>query len=173
MCPFFIFSLPVKWLYLKIENIVRKVSMNQEDITHRRARTADSEAIQLILKRTLAEYEIQLPDNYSFSDIENLEEVYLDSGGEFTVLLRDQNIIGFFALLPGNNNQVELKRLYLTATERGQGLGKYLLELALKKARRSGHHRIYLETTSKFIEAVGLYRKYGFRACKGFIGGRT
>ena len=141
--------------------------MNQENITCRRANTRDSDTIGLILKRTLAEYEIQLPDNYSFSDVENLEEVYLDSGGEFTVLLRDQTIIGFFALLPADNNQVELKRLYLTAAERGKGLGKYLLDSALDKAGKAGHQRIYLETTSKFIEAVGLYRKYGFKTNPG------
>ena len=93
--------------------------------------------------------------------------MYLDSGGEFTVLLSDQNIIGFFALLAAENNQVELKRLYLTAAERGRGLGKYLLELALDRARKSDHNRIYLETTSKFIEAVGLYRKYGFKTNPG------
>lgn len=141
--------------------------MNQRDITYRRAQARDSDAIELILKRTLADYDIQLPDNYSFADIENLEEVYLDSGGEFTVLLRDGNIIGFFALLPGEDNQVELKRLYLTAAERGRGLGKYLLEMALNRAQEDGHHRIYLETTSKFKEAVGLYRKYGFKTNPG------
>ena len=141
--------------------------MNQENPIYRSADSRDSEAIKLILKRSFAEYKIQLPENYSFSDIENLEEVYLDSGGEFTVLLRDQTIIGFFALLPAENNQVELKRLYLTAAERGRGLGKYLLELALDRARKSGHNRIYLETTSKFIEAVGLYRKYGFKTNPG------
>ena len=133
----------------------------------RRANNRDSNSIGKILKRTMAEYEIQLPENYSFSDIENLEEIYLDSGGEFIVLLRDGSIIGFFALLPADNNQVELKRLYLTAAERGRGLGKYLLEMALDRAQKNGHRRIYLETTSKFKEAVGLYRKYGFNANPG------
>ena len=141
--------------------------MNQENPTCRRANTRDSDAIEVVLRNTLAEYEIELPHNYSFSDIENLEEVYLDSGGEFTVLLRAQTIIGFFALLPADDNQVELKRLYLTAAERGKGLGKYLLESALGKAGKAGHQRIYLETTSKFIEAVGLYQKYGFKTNVG------
>ena len=38
----------------------------------------------------------------------------------------------------------------LTAAERGRGLGKYLLEMALDRAQKNGHGRIYLETTSKF-----------------------
>ena len=133
-----------------------------QDITYRRALNSDSESIQNILKATFKEYEIDLPDNYSFSDIENLEEEYLNATGEFIVLLRTQRIIGFFALLPSNNNQIELKRLYLIASERGKGLGKFILKLALRIAKKSGYRRIHLETTSKFIEAVSLYRKYGF-----------
>jgi len=141
--------------------------MELEDVTCRRARTADSEAIQHILKSTLDEYDIKLPENYSFSDIENLEEEYIDSSGEFMVLLREKKIIGFFALRPSGNNQIELKRLYLKADERGRGLGKHLLTMALKIVRESGYNRIHLETTSKFVEAVTLYRKFGFKTNVG------
>jgi len=141
--------------------------MQLEDITYRRAQTGDSEPIKRILKTTLAEYNINLPENYSFTDIENLEEDYLKSGGEFLVLLREQKIIGFFALRPSGNNQVELKRLYLKADERGRGLGKHLLNMALKIAKESGYVRIHLETTSKFVEAGALYRKFGFKTNVG------
>ena len=133
-----------------------------QNTTYRRAQKGDSEAIKTILKGTFEEYEINLPAGYSFSDIEKLEEEYLNSSGEFIVLIKEQMIIGFFALLPSTNNQVELKRLYLTSNERGQGLGKYLLNLALKTAKQSGYDRMHLETTSKFFQAVGLYRKFGF-----------
>jgi len=133
-----------------------------QNITYRRAQKRDSEIIKHILKETFEEYEINLPAGYSFSDIENLEEEYLNATGEFMVLIKEQNIVGFFALLPSNHNQVELKRLYLTATERGKGLGKYLLNLALKTAIQSGYGRIHLETTSKFVQAVALYQKFGF-----------
>ena len=141
--------------------------MTQENVTCRRATNNDADTIGRILKTILAEYEIQLPDNYSFADVEKLEGIYIDSGGEFKVLLRDEEIIGFFALLPADNNQVELKRLYLTAAERGKGLGKYLLEMALNRAQEGGHHRIYLETTSRFKEAVAMYLKNGFKTNSG------
>ena len=133
-----------------------------QNIFYRRAQNSDSEVIKNILEEAFEEYEINLPAGYSFSDIENLEENYLNATGEFMVLIKEQNIIGFFALLPSNHNRVGLKRLYLTATERGQGLGKYLLNLALKTARQSGYTRMHLETTSRFVQAVGLYGKSGF-----------
>ena len=112
---------------------------------------------------------MQLPDGYSFADVDNLEEEYLIASGEFLVLIRGQRIIGFFALLASGPNRVELKRLYLTADERGKGLGKYLLNLALKTARQSGYKRIHLETTSRFFQAVSLYRKFGFKKNPGAI----
>jgi putative acetyltransferase len=141
--------------------------MKLEDITYRRARNGDSEIIKRILKTTLDEYDIKLPEKYTFSDIEDLEEEYINASGEFMVLLRGQKIIGFFALRPSGNNQVELKRLYLKAGERGRGLGKHLLNMALKMAKESGYARIHLETTSKFVEAVALYRKFGFNTNVG------
>ena len=115
-----------------------------------------------ILEAAFGEYDIKLPAGYSFTDIEDLEEAYLNTAGEFIVLTRGQRIIGFFALLPSNNNQVELKRLYLTAGERGKGLGKYLLNMAVESAKQSGFDRMQLETTSRFVQAVGLYRQFGF-----------
>ena len=136
-------------------------------ITHRRAQNNDSEVIKKILKETFEEYDIHLPVGYSFADIENLEEEYLNVSGEFMVMSRDQRVIGFFALLPSHDNQVELKRLYLTAAERGKGLGKLLLNLALTTARKAGYNRMHLETTSKFVHAIGLYRRFGFKTNPG------
>ena len=132
------------------------------DVTYRRAKNSDSDAIKQILKTTFKEYEINLPDGYSFADVENIEEQYLNRNGEFIVLVKEQRIIGFFALLPSGNNQIELKRLYLTVRERGKGFGKYMLTMALKLAKESGYSRLFLVTTSKFVEAVALYRKFGF-----------
>jgi putative acetyltransferase len=132
------------------------------DVTYRRAQNSDAEAIKNILITTFNEYEINLPENYSFADVENLEEQYLNKSGGFIVLLRQQQIIGFVALLPSDNNLIELKRLYLTANERGKGLGKYLLKMAIRLAKESGYYHVFLETTSKFVEAVALYQKFGF-----------
>ena len=136
-------------------------------ITHRRALNKDSEVIKKILKKAFEEYAIQLPDGYSFADIDNLEEEYFIASGEFVVLTREQRIIGFFALLPSGPDQVELTRLYLKADERGKGLGEFLLNLALETARKAGYEQIHLETTSRFFQAVGLYRKFGFRENDG------
>ena len=62
--------------------------MDVPQISYRRARNCDSGAIKNILMKTFKEYEIKLPGNYAFFDVENLEEVYLNSKGEFIVLIK-------------------------------------------------------------------------------------
>lgn len=57
---------------------------------------------------------------------------------------------------------IELKRLYLTSAQRGRRLGEYLINYAVNYANENNYKYIRLETTSKFMEAVSLYKKHGF-----------
>jgi putative acetyltransferase len=52
--------------------------------------------------------------------------------------------------------------MYLQKEHRGKGLGKFLLEDALSKARQVGFERMILETASVLKEAIALYKSYGF-----------
>jgi putative acetyltransferase len=56
-----------------------------------------------------------------------------------------------------------LKRLYLTSSARGRRFGKLLLDYAINFPKKNNYRSIRLETTSKFKEAVSLYKKYGFK----------
>jgi ribosomal protein S18 acetylase RimI-like enzyme len=126
----------------------------------RAAKSGDVSQIKEILFSSLNEYEITLPDNYSVSDIDAIGEE-LENDPIF-VLVRNDTVIGFLILKPIGEDSIELKRLYLAATERGQGFGKLLLNYALNFAKEHHFRYIRLETTSKFKEAVSLYRKHGF-----------
>jgi GNAT superfamily N-acetyltransferase len=126
----------------------------------RKADIGDIEQIKAILFSSLKEYEIVIPDSYSVSDIDSIgaknrtERVF--------VLVRNDFIIGFIILKPITADCIELKRLYLTSSERGQKLGEYLLNYAINFACKNNFKYIRLETTSKFKEAVSLYKKHGF-----------
>ena len=60
-----------------------------------------------------------------------------------------------------------MKRLYLASHERGRRLGEYLLNYAIIFAQKNNYRFIRLETTSKFKEAVSLYKKNDFLELKG------
>jgi len=131
-----------------------------KNISYRRAEVGDIERIKEILFGSLKEYQIAIPDNYSVSDIDNLHTD--DYRGEVFVLLRKNIVVGFIVLRPTSKDCIELKRLYLTSSERGKRLGQFLLKQAINYAEKNDYKSIRLETSSKFNEAVSLYSKHGF-----------
>ena len=135
-----------------------------KNISLRKAEIGDIEQIKEILLTSLKEYEIAIPDNYSVSDIDSINSKLTNE--QIFVLVRDESVIGFVALRPITGNCIELKRLYLTSSERGRRLGEYLLNYAIKFASKNNYKYIRLETTSKFKEAVSLYKRHGFMVLK-------
>jgi len=57
----------------------------------------------------------------------------------------------------------ELKRLYVRPGFRGEGIARDLLARAISEARRLGYCELLLETGERFVDAVPLYRRFGFR----------
>lgn len=103
--------------------------------------------------------------DYSLTDIEGN---YLNRGGIFFVVEKLTStstfeLVGSVALMAIDNNLCELQKMYLKKNVRGVGLGKHLLELAIRSARKLGYKRIELETAASLKEAIFLYEKYGFR----------
>src|SRR5947207_2816796 len=58
-------------------------------------------------------------------------------------------VVGSVALRDLGDNAVELKRMYLRPDQRGRGLGKRLLGLALDWARANGMRSVRLDTSER------------------------
>lgn len=58
---------------------------------------------------------------------------------------------------------VEIKRMFVPAQKRGQGIASAILLDLEEWARELGYGRCILETGEKQPEAIGLYRKAGYR----------
>jgi GNAT superfamily N-acetyltransferase len=56
----------------------------------------------------------------------------------------------------------ELKRMYVAPEVRGQGVGRALLDRLEAEARTLGLNRLVLETGTRQVEALALYRRSGF-----------
>ena len=129
----------------------------------RRADNCDCPKIAELVFTVLREYYLEPDPEATDADLKDIEKSYFERGGVFYVLEDEGGaIIGAYGLYPVSQSECELRKMYLYRSFRGKGLGKVLLEDALANARRMGFGRVMLETASVLVEAIGLYKSYGF-----------
>lgn len=129
----------------------------------RAADNSDTTAIKGIAYACLREFGLE-PDHRDV-DVLDVEQVFWEPGGMFEVLVtEDEVMIGTVGLLvlDGRPGVCELRKMYLPAEWRGKGLGRMLLDRALLRARELGFARMELETSTAMVQAIAMYRRYGF-----------
>ncbi len=90
------------------------------------------------------------------------QSTILDKKGEILVAEYNGEAVGVVALLP-ENDSVELTKMAVNTAYRGKGIGKALMDAAIKKTKELDIKRIELFTEPiKLRPAFLLYLKYGF-----------
>ena len=101
---------------------------------------------------TQAMYEAYRHPESRYFVVEDTETGEVLGGGGFSRLKRTRLEDGI----------CELQKLYFLPKTRGLGLGKAMLTHCLEQARQLGYQKMYLESTTKMMPAITLYRRYGF-----------
>ncbi len=136
---------------------------NQIEINIRTAVNSDCEEIKSLVFSILEEYGLVPEPNGTDLDISDVEANYINRGGLFEVLEDSKGkILGTVGLFPMDSERVELRKMYFAKELRGKGFGKKTLQRMIKKAKDLGFHQVYLETASPLVEAIALYKKFGF-----------
>lgn len=140
----------------------------------RPATNADRAAVRALVAQVLAEYGLDSARGARDADLDDLEAHYWARGGRFDVLCDGAGrVVGSVGLLPLDATRAELRKMYLVPALRGQGHGRALLSHALAEARRLGFGRVELETAGALVEAIALYRRFGFEPTAQAPGGST
>ncbi len=90
-------------------------------------------------------------------------EEFLPPAGVFLAARRDGEIVGCGGICRLGDGVAELRRMYVSPSARGLGIGRRLLAELERRAAELGYAAIRLETGFRQREAIGLYESAGFR----------
>lgn len=98
------------------------------------------------------------------ADIRNIEGIYQVTGGDFLLLIDQENVIGAIGLtmIDKENGIGEIKRFNVLSLFQGKGYGRLLMAHLLREAAAKGLQKLRLDTTKKSTKAISLYHKFGF-----------
>jgi len=83
--------------------------------------------------------------------------------GAFLVILDNGTPVGCGAVRRIDPDTAEFKRMYVSPAVRGFGLGRRLVDALETEARKLGVRRLVLETGTRQLAALALYRATGFQ----------
>lgn len=72
-------------------------------------------------------------------------------------------VLGSVAIIEFSENDAQLRWLLLDPSVRGKGIGRQLVEEALKFCRVAGYSSVFLWTVEALTVATNLYRSVGFK----------
>jgi GNAT superfamily N-acetyltransferase len=86
----------------------------------------------------------------------------IDPGGQIFFALADGQPIATVALVNINEEDFELAKMAVAPDSRGQGVSNKLMAACIEYSKAAGKRRIILESNTKQVAAIKLYRKFGF-----------
>ena len=139
---------------------VNETSQHDCDPIVRLFQPGDEEAFRMLNEAWITKY-FRLEDK----DRETLEDPHshiLSPGGQIFIAVRNGQRIGCCGLIALARGSMEVAKMAVAESERGQGIGRKLLDSAIDYARVHRVRRLYLETNSSLANAIHLYESAGF-----------
>ncbi|MDB5202131.1 MAG: N-acetyltransferase [Ferruginibacter sp.] len=113
------------------------------------------------------EYADWLGIDLSFQHFEEeltaLEQMYALPDGGILLCKNGAEFIGCVGIRRIDENNAELKRMYLKQSHQKKGLGSLMLSEAEKLARDLGYWNIRLDTLNTMLPAMKLYERHGYK----------
>lgn len=134
----------------------------------------DNAKMALILRNSLEEFGLNIPGTAYFDkSTDSLYEFFEQQRCAYFVAEKDGEVIAGAGIYPTeglSEDTVELVKMYVKSTNRGNGVGKQLMNKCIEQAKLLGYNKIYLETMPELSAAVKAYEKLGFKSLEKPLG---
>jgi ribosomal protein S18 acetylase RimI-like enzyme len=90
-------------------------------------------------------------------------ESVIEPGGEIFFAVDGDEVAGTVAMIPFEADAFELTKMSVDPKFRGRHIGDMLMRACIDLARGNSRNRIILESNTKQVAAIQLYRKFGFK----------
>ena len=97
------------------------------------------------------------------NDLLNIEQVYLNNGGEFLIGSIDGRMVAMGALKKTSTERAEIKRMRVHLDFQGRGYGQIILDELERRAKMAGYTTLHLDTSVVQAAAQKLYLKNGYK----------
>ncbi len=95
-------------------------------------------------------------------ELEDLEDKYGLPYGRLYLVFYDGVLAGCIGLRKLDNENCEMKRLYVKPQCRGKKIASFLVKNITEEARKIGYKHILLDTLPFLETAINMYKNYGF-----------
>ena len=109
------------------------------------------DAFEAYIERALAE------------EIDRIAAYYREHDGDFWVAIQSDLLVGTFGLERAAPDAMELRRMYVDAAVRRNGIGRRMLQYAEDECRLRNVARLELSTAEIQSAALALYRSAGYQ----------
>lgn len=107
--------------------------------------------------------EMYVIEEHDREQLENPDESIIKDGGQILMAEINGDVVGTVALIVMEDKTFELAKMAVTATYRGFKIGEKLMQACVDYAIKVGKKSLILESNTRQIPAIRLYRKVGFR----------
>jgi putative acetyltransferase len=143
-------------------------------IIYRPIEEKDNKEIANLIRAVFLEFNIHRPGTVYFDPTtDNLFKLFSIPGSEYWIAEENNIIIGGCGVYPTpglTEGCAELVKFYLSAPQRGKGIGWHLMVKTFDSAKKFGYGKLYLESLPELNRAINLYEKAGFKFIQGPMG---
>jgi putative acetyltransferase len=122
-----------------------------------------TQVIDLILSIQNDEFGVQITIDEQ-NDLKDIENFYINSGGDFLIARSGSIVIGTIALLKISNSDYAIRKMFVKKEYRGKDykIAQQLLEQSLFALKSKSAHKVYLGTIDKYQAAIRFYSRNDF-----------